>query len=74
MRDLKLDRLRDLREDNKLTQKDMSKFLYCSQQTYSDYERRITYIPTDVLIRIADMFNVSIDYLLHRTDKKDINK
>ena len=59
-------RIRDLREDSDLPQKDLAKILCCSQQTYSDYERGKTDIPTDVLIRLADFYHVTTDYLLGR--------
>ena len=62
-------RIRDLREDADLPQKELAKFLRCSQQTYSDYERGITDIPTDVLIRLADFYHVTTDYILGRKSK-----
>lgn len=61
-------RIRDLREDSDLKQKDLSAMLHCSQQTYSDYELGKTDIPTEILIRLADFYDTSIDYLLGRTD------
>ena len=63
-------RIRDLREDSDLTQADMAKFLKCSQQTYSRYESHTTEIPLESLIRIAEYYNTSIDYLLGITDVK----
>lgn len=65
-------RVRDLREDADLYQKDMAKLLHCSQQVYSDYERGKTDIPTDVLIRLADFYHVTTDYILGRMDKSDM--
>ena len=59
-------RIRDLREDADLPQRELAKMLRCSQQTYSDYECGKTDIPTDVLIRLADFYNVTTDYILGR--------
>lgn len=67
-------RIRDLREDNDLTQKQMGEILSCSQRVYSNYERGELDIPTEILIKLADFHKVSIDYLLNRTDKKEMNK
>ena len=67
-------RIRDLREDSDLTQKDMAKALNCSQQVYSNYELGQRDIPTDVLIRLADFYRVSIDYLLDQTSNPKRNK
>lgn len=67
-------RIRNLREDSDLTQTDMAKVLFISQRTYSYYESGGHDIPTEILVKIADYFNVSVDYLLNRTDKKETNK
>ena len=67
-------RIRDLREDNDLTQKKMGEILSCSQRVYSNYERGELDIPTEILIKLADFHKVSVDYLLNRTDKKETNK
>ena len=61
-------RIRDLREDKDLTQTQMGKILSCSQRVYSNYERGDIDIPTAILIKLADFYNVSVDYLLNRTD------
>ena len=61
-------RIRDLREDNDLTQKEMAKFLNCSQQVYSNYELGQRDIPTDILIKISKFYNVSVDYILEITN------
>ncbi len=61
-------RIRDLREDRDLTQREMGEILMCSQRVYSDYERGVLDIPTEILIRLADFYNVSTDYILGRTD------
>lgn len=63
-------RIRDLREDKDLTQKQMGEILSCSQRVYSNYERGELDIPTEILIKLADFHNVSVDYILNRTDKK----
>ena len=67
-------RIRDLREDKDLTQTQMSKILSCSQRVYSNYERGDIDIPTTTLCKLADFHNVSVDYLLGRTDNPIINK
>ncbi len=64
-------RIRDLREDKDLTQREMGKILMCSQRVYSNYERGELDIPTETLIKLADFHNVSVDYILNRTDKKN---
>ena len=51
-----------------MTQAQISAVLSCSQRVYSNYERGDIDIPTEVLIKLADFHNVSIDYLLNRTD------
>ena len=61
-------RIRDLREDKDLTQVKMGEILCCSQRVYSNYERGDIDIPTTVLIKLADFHNVSVDYLLGRTN------
>ena len=65
-------RIRNLREDKDLTQMQMGKILSCSQRVYSNYERGELDIPTEILIKLADFHNVSVDYILNRTDKKEM--
>ena len=67
------ERIRNLREDKDLTQTDMGKILSCSQRVYSNYERGEIDIPTTTLVKIANFHNVSIDYLLNRTDNPKTN-
>ena len=67
-------RIRNLREDKDMTQTQMGKFLSCSQRVYSNYERGDIDIPTTTLSKIADFHNVSVDYLLGRTDNPIMNK
>lgn len=61
-------RIRDLREDNDLTQKQLAVELNCSQQVYSNYELGQRDIPTDILIKLSKFYNVSIDYILEMSD------
>ncbi len=63
-------RIRELREDNDLLQKDLAKHLHCTQVAYSRYELGLRDIPTDVLIALARFHNTSTDYLLGLTDRK----
>ena len=65
-------RIRDLREDRDLTQKQMGEILMCSQRVYSNYERGELDIPTEILVKLADFHGVSVDYILNRTDEKKI--
>lgn len=64
-------RIRDLREDNDLTQKKIADILNCSQQVYSNYELGQRDIPTDVLIKLSLFYDVSTDYILGLTDNKN---
>ena len=66
----KYQRIRDLREDADLYQKDLAKLLNCSQQTYSDYECGKVDIPTEVLIHLADYYGTTTDYILGRTNNR----
>lgn len=61
-------RIRDMREDRDLLQKDLAEYLQCGQVCYSYYETGKRDIPTDVLIKLAKFYNTSIDYLLGLTD------
>lgn len=61
-------RIRDLREDHDLKQKNIAEILQCSQVCYSYYENGQRDIPTDALIKLSQFYNVSIDYLLNQTD------
>ena len=62
-------RIKDLREDRDLTQKDISKILNISQVAYSYYELNRRSIPLEILSKLADFYNTSIDYLVYRTDE-----
>ncbi len=61
-------RIRDLREDKDISQKEMAKALNCSQQVYSNYELGQRDIPTDILIKLSEFHRVSVDYILGLTD------
>lgn len=63
-------RIRDLREDNDLTQTQVAKMLGMSQTGYSKYETGENDIPTSVLIQLSKIYNTSIDYLLGQTKRK----
>ncbi len=63
------DRIRSLREDKDLYQKDIAEYLNCTQVCYSRYELGTRDIPTDVLIKLAEYYGTSIDYLLGLTDE-----
>ena len=63
-------RIRDLREDKDLSQQDLAQLLHCTQACYSNYETGKRDIPTATLQILADFYNVSIDYLLGRTNEK----
>lgn len=63
-------RIRDLREDKDLKQRELGEILNCSQRIYSNYERGEVDIPTQVLIKLAEFYNTSVDYLLGLTDEK----
>ena len=66
-------RLKDLREDHDLYQKDIAKVLNISQQYYSKYELGIYTIPTELLIKLANYYDVSVDYIVGLSDEKRIN-
>lgn len=61
-------RIRDLREDNDLTQESVAKHLMCDQSLYSKYERGEREIPLKLIIKLAEFYGVSIDYLVGMTD------
>ena len=63
-------KLKDLREDNDLTQAQIAKVLMCDQSLYSKYERGEREIPLRLLIILAEYYKVSLDYLVGRTNKK----
>lgn len=62
-------RLRDIREDKDLTQREVAAFLHIQQNTYSQYETGQRQIPVALLIKLADYFLTSVDYILELTDE-----
>ena len=67
-------RIRDLREDKDLNQTAVAEVLNMSQTGYSKYETGENDIPTHVLIKLADFYGVSVDYILERTNNPETNK
>lgn len=63
-------RLRALREDLDIKQKDIADYLHIKQNTYTQYENGQRQLPIDVLIRLAKYYNVSADYILELSDNK----
>ena len=71
---MKFQRIQDLRTDDDLSQKQISEILHISQRSYSHYETGSRNIPIEMLIRLANYYETSIDYLVGRTDKKKMPK
>lgn len=67
-----LRRLKNLREDMELTQTQVANILGIQQTVYSRYERGYQSIPLVHLFKLANYYNVSVDYILERTDEKEI--
>jgi len=63
-------RIRNLREDNDLTQKQVSEYLFCDQSLYSKYERGLREVPVNIIIKLAKLYKTSTDYILGLTDEK----
>ena len=64
-------RLKELRAEKGATQKEVADFICCSSQVYSRYEREVREPDIDTLCKLADYFNVTVDYIVCRTDKKE---
>ena len=64
-------RLRDMREDHDMTQTQVAQFLHMKQPQYLRYEKGIRDISTDILIKLAELYHTSTDYLLGRTQRRD---
>lgn len=62
-------RLKDIREDRDITQRELAEFLHIKQNTYSQYENGQRSLPIEVLIKLAEFFNTSTDYILELTDE-----
>lgn len=71
---MKFQRIQDLRNDNDISIKKISMDLGLHRDVYSRYEKGIRDFPIDILIKIANYYGCSIDYLVGRTDVKEINK
>ena len=67
---LEFENIRSLRIDHGYTQKQIGEYLGISQNTYSQYEIGVLKYPVDVLIKLADLYQVSLDYLVGRTNEK----
>lgn len=67
---MRFQRIQDLRVDSDLSQKQISEILHISQRSYSHYETGSRGIPIEMLIRLADYYHTSIDYLVGRTNNK----
>ena len=68
---MKFQRIQDLRIDSDLSQKKIGEILHISQRSYSHYETGTRNIPIEMLIRLADYYDTTIDYLVGRTDNKE---
>ena len=66
--------LRDIREDRDIRQKDIAAVLNVSQNTYSQYETGVISLTAEVLVKLADYYDVSVDYLLDRTNTPTMQK
>ena len=66
--------LRGIREDRDIRQKEIAEYLNVSQNTYSQYETGVISLTAEVLIKLADFYNVSVDYLLDRTNNPKTQK
>ena len=69
-----LKKLKDLRIDSDLYQKEVASILKITRQQYGLYESGKRDIPIDLLIKLADFYGVSVDYMLNRTNKKELDK
>lgn len=71
---MKFQRIQDLRIDSDLSQKKIGEILHISQRSYSHYETGSRNIPIEMLIRLADYYDTTIDYLVGRTDNKETDQ
>ena len=67
---MKFQRIQDLRTDRDVTIKDISLYLELHRDVYSRYEKGLRDFPIDILIKLADYYNCSVDYLVNRSDRK----
>ena len=71
---MKFQRIQDLRVDSDLSQRQLGEILHISQRSYSHYETGSRNIPVEMLIRLANYYEISLDYLVGRTDNKEMAK
>ncbi len=64
-------RIRNLREDNDMTQKQVANYLFCDQSLYSKYERGTREVPVSIIIKLSKLYNTSTDYILGLTSNKE---
>ncbi len=62
-------RLYELRTDNNMTQQQIANYLICKRQVYARYEQGVSLIPVEMLVKLAKLYNVSIDYIVGLSDK-----
>ena len=74
MKNILSKRLRQCRKESKLTQRDVATYADITEKAYQNYELSTRQPKLEILMRIADVFQVSIDYLVGRTDNKSVNK
>ena len=74
MRDILAKRLKKCRKEKGLAQWEIATYCDISEKTYQNYELKTSEPKLEILLKIADVFNVSLDYLVGRTDKAEINK
>ena len=67
---MKFEKIRDLREDHDKTQTELADYLHIKQTTYSKYELGKINIPIEAFMKLADYYNVTVDYLIGRESKK----
>lgn len=63
--------IRSMREDNDLTQKEVALYLMCDQSLYSKYERGVRDVPLYVVVKLAKLYNTSVDYLVGLTNVRE---
>ena len=68
---MRTNRLKQLRHEHGYTQTELGKILHVGQNSLSDYERKKRPCPIDLIVRLADLYGVSVDYLMDRTDVKE---
>lgn len=74
MRDILAKRLQQCRKEKGFTQREVAIYCDITEKTYQNYELMTREPKLEILLKIADIFNVSLDYLVGRTDKKQVSK